>query len=137
MYSPPLHARWIIDGMGTIQALKPEKTYKDYFYKVLNNAMPKKGYQPSSLEIIMDNYISNSTENGTRGRRGDRSTRIHITGLGQKMPETDDCWHDLLSNSDNKTDLIKLFAEYLKSDEVRKMFNVPVFFTRKEKNLQN
>ena len=49
------------------------------------------------------------------------------------MPETDDSWHDLLSNPDNKTDMIKLFAEYLKSDEVRKMFNVPVFFTEKEK----
>ena len=49
------------------------------------------------------------------------------------MPETDDSWHGLLSNSDNKTDLIKLFAEYLKSDEVRKMFNIPVFFTEKEK----
>ena len=29
--------------------------------------------------------------------------------------------------------MIKLFAEYLKSDEVREMFNVPVFFTEKEK----
>ena len=56
-----------------------------------------------------------------------------ITGLGQKMPETDDSWHDLLSNSDNKTDLIKLFAEYLKSDEVRKIFNVPVFSQRRKK----
>ena len=80
----------------------------------------------------MDNYISNSTKNGTRERR-DRSTRIHITGLGQKMPETDDSCHDLLSNSDNKTDLIKLFAEYLKSDEVRKMFHVPVFSQRRKK----
>ena len=60
------------------------------------------------------------------------STRIHIRGLGQKMPETDGSWHDLLNNSDNETDLIKLFAEYLKSNEIRKMFNVPVFFTEKE-----
>ena len=85
----------------------------------------------------MDNYIANSTKNGTRERRGDRSTRIHIIGLGQKMPETDDSWHDLLSNSDNKTDLIKLFAEYLKSDLKLEKCSMFQFFHSEGKNLQN
>ena len=91
--------------------------------------MPKREYHPKALEIIMDTYIPHSTKSGTREDRGETGTRIHITGLGQKMPDTENSWNSLLSNSVNKTDLIKLFVVYLKSDEVRNKFSVPVTVT--------
>ena len=59
------------------------------------------------------------------------STRIHIRGLGLKMPETDGSWHDLLNNSDNETDLIKLFAEYLKCNEIR-IYDTPCVVRSKD-----
>ena len=70
--------------------------------------MPRNEFQPTRLEIVMDNYIACSTKNGTRASRGDKGNRIYITGFGQKMPDTEDSWNSLLNNSDNKLDLISL-----------------------------
>ena len=95
--------------------------------------MSKKEYQPLALEIIMDNYIKHSTKEGTREKRGDKSIRVHIKGLGQKMPLCETSWHGLLSNSENKMDLIRLFVEYLKSDEIRSKFTIPVTVTKADK----
>jgi len=81
--------------------------------------MPKRHLQPLRLEKITDVYISISTKHGTRESRGENTTRIHISAFGQKMPDTETSWQSLLSNSENKIDLLLLFAEYLKSEDVR------------------
>ena len=99
MRCPPMKASWIIDCMAIIRPAKPERTYKDFFKKILSSMMPRREYQALTLEIITDTYIQQSTKHGTREARGEESTRIHITGLGQLMPDTDKSWQGLLCNS--------------------------------------
>ena len=87
-----MKARWIIDCMAIIRPATPERTYKYFFKKILSSMMPRREYQALTLEIITDTYIQQSTKHGTREARDEKSTRIHITGLGQLMPDTDKSW---------------------------------------------
>ena len=69
----------------------------------------------------------------TRRKRGKLSTRVYITGLGQKMRQGNS-WRSLLNNNDNENDLIHLFVLFLKLDDVRTKLAYPVVVTEKEKN---
>ena len=76
----------------------------------------------TSLEIIMDIYVEFGVKEGTRRQRGgEPGPRTFISGLQQKIPQGDK-WLSLLSNGENKTDLIHLFVNFLKIYEK----NVPI-----------
>ena len=92
---------------------------------------PPKDSSPKLIEIIMDNYLANSIKESTRQKRGD-GQRVFITGLGQTMPQGVN-WQSLLSNNENKTDLIHCFVEYLKQPAVRSIFKVPIIITEKDR----
>ena len=128
----PIGAKWIVDGMAIVRSAKPESTYLEYFRKLLIIFLPPRYSQPLTVEIIMDNYIEHSAKECTRRKRGEQSTRIHITGFGQKMPQGNS-WQNLLKNGENKTDLIHMFVEYLKLESTRKEFTIPLIVTEKEK----
>ena len=62
---------------------------------------PNSEFDPVSVHIVLDKYISNSTKSGTRKMRSnDSSIRLFITGLGQFMPQTQNEWKGALSNND-------------------------------------
>ena len=90
--------------------------------------MPAKDANAISVEIIMDKYLENSVKGCTRKKHGDQSTRVHITGLAQKIP-TVNRWRELLHNNENKTNLIEMFVKYLKTSAVRQNISVPLIVT--------
>ena len=85
--------------MAIIRATKPEATYGDF----LSHACHQKMQMP---------YLENSVIGCTRKKRGDQSTRVHITGFAQKLP-TVNRWREILHNNQNKTNLIEMFVKYL------------------------
>ena len=114
----PLGAVWITDGMSYVQSLPAEPTYGEYFEKLLCRMMPPEEYCANQLIIVMDTYLRFSAKEDTRNKRGENGARVHITGFGQHMPK-ETAFRELLSNSDNKTDLIRLFVSYLKTESVK------------------
>ena len=97
-----------------IRSQPPERTYKDFFDKILERMNPNSEFDPVSVHIVLDKYISNSTKSGTRKMRSnDSSIRLFITGLGQFMPQTQNEWKGALSNNDTKRNLFSLFTSYV------------------------
>ena len=125
------NAKWIFDGMAIVRSVKPSTTYEEFFKCMLLPFTPPKDSSPKLIEIIMDNYLANSIKESTRQKRGD-GQRVFITGLGQTMPQGVN-WQSLLSNNENKTDLIHCFVEYLKQPAVRSIFKVPIIITEKDR----
>ena len=117
--------------MAAVRVVKPEATNLEFFQKLLKLVTPPKEARALAVEIIMDTYLNESCKSSTRRKRGKESTRVHITGLGQKMPHGNG-WISLLNNDENKTYLIKLFVTFMKSDEVKQWLTIPFVVTEKD-----
>ena len=127
--NPPKNARWIIDGMALMRAVKCKKTYKLFFDSLIKFSSPNTAHQPKSIEFVNEIYRSVSAKNGTRGNRGEESRRVTLTGIEQNMLSGKE-WLEFFHNIENKEDLISLFATYLKSEDWVSQ-TTPVYFTRK------
>ena len=116
----PRDAQWVIDGMAAIRLVPPRSTYEEWFKTLVKPITPPAEARATSLKIIMDTYVELSVKEGTRRQPGDEpGLRTFISGLQQKMPQGDK-WLSLLSNGENKTDLIHLFVN--SSKYMKKMF---------------
>ena len=100
--------------MAAIRSVPPSGTHEEWFKTLVKFIAPPAEARVTSLEIIMDTYVEFSVKEGTRRQRGgEPGPRTFISGLQQKMPQGDK-WLSLLSNGENKTDLIHLFVNFLK-----------------------
>ena len=115
-YVCPKSAVWIYDAAKFIRCQPPERTYQQFFDKILERMIPPKNVYSLSVHIVLDKYVNNSTKSGARQMRGEiNSTRLFITGLGQFMPSTIDEWKSALSNNQTKQNLFSLFTRYVLS----------------------
>ena len=95
--------------MAAFRSVKSKDTYEDWLVQMIKFLTPPANANAHSLDIIMDNYIERSVEEGTQqNRAGDPGPR-NITGFHQKMPQLQR-WLQLLNNGDNKNELISLYV---------------------------
>ena len=105
---------WIYDVGKVVRTQPPEKTYREYFNKILKKMTPPIEANAIAVHLSVDKYIEDSTKSSARANRGENeSARSIITGFGQLMPTIIDVWNNALSNSSTKKTLYALFAKYL------------------------
>lgn len=81
------NARWLVDGMATMWALKPKNSYLEWLQVlVFNFIQPPKGSNPLRVEILNDTYVERSNKEGVREIRREMFQRIHIEGFEHKLP---------------------------------------------------
>ena len=90
-------------------------------------------YKPRDFTctIIFGSYNSTSIKQLTRIKRGQTDRTVYITSLMQKMPTRDD-WGKFLNNGENKSQLVKVIADYYKSKSIREKLKYPLV-THEEK----
>ena len=67
-------------------------------------------------------YIPRSVKEGTRRQRSTSpGPNVHAIGLHQKMLHTEG-WERYLSNTENKSNFIALFAKFLKSENMKNLY---------------
>ena len=69
----------------------------------------------SEVHIVNDTYLEKRAKNDTRKKRGEPGPRVHLEGYDQNMLQGSK-WHEFLHRNENKTDLIRLIARFLKED---------------------
>ena len=131
----PENARWLIDGIAAMRCVKARDTYKEWLLALLKFSTPPFQSHPLSVEIINDTYRKESVKSGTRLRRGEESSRIHIQGYDQKMLQGN-AWNSVFNNIENKTELVELAANFFQTEEGRKSLSVPLIFTCGENTLE-
>ena len=62
----PKNASWIVDGMGAVRALKPQKAYKAWIEGLLKFITPREIAEALSAGMVNDTYPRVSTKNGVR-----------------------------------------------------------------------
>ena len=112
---PPKPAVWIVDGTAAVRSLKPKPTYRAWMKSLIKFVTPNDEMNASELHIVNDTYLDKSVKNDTRKKRGQPGPRVHLEGYDQNMLQGSK-WHDFLHQNDNKTDLIRLIARFLKED---------------------
>ena len=81
--------------------------------------------KPKHYKISMDTYVEFSAKEGTRRQcGGEPGPTPLISDLHQIMTQSDK-WLSLLSNGENKIDLIHLFVNFLKKYELKHNY-VPI-----------
>ncbi len=129
--SCPQNARWLIDGMAAMRSIKPKATYRDWLVSLLKFTLPRDDRDPIRVEIVNDTYYKESVKSGTRDKRGEQGRRVHVQGFDQEMLKRNE-WLSFFHNIENKTDLIRVAANFLRSQEAKKHICVPLLFTDKE-----
>ena len=124
--TPPHSASWIVDTMSVIRTMKPEKTFKDFFRKLMNIVSPPSSYQPKRLELVNDVYKNSSIKSMTRLKRGENAQRTHVNSIQQNMLKGNDWKGIFFNNNDNKNDLLHQISEFLKEVDVRNQLQIPV-----------
>ena len=82
---PPNEARWIIDTMSVMKAIKVKETYKEWFKTVIKFTLPSGSLKPLLIQYVNDVYRGISAKNFPRDERGQSETRVHLQRLKQKM----------------------------------------------------
>ena len=121
----PHNASWIVDTMSIIRTMKPEKTFKDFFRKLMNIVSPPSSFQPKRLELVNDVYKNRSIKSMARLKRGENAQRTHVNSIQQNILKGND-WTKCFKNNDNKNDLLHQISEFLKEVDVRNQLQIPV-----------
>ena len=121
----PHNASWIVDTMSIIRTMKPEKTFKDFFRKLMNIVSPPSSFQPKRLELVNDVYKNRSIKSMARLKRGENAQRTHVNSVQQNILKGND-WTKCFKNNDNKNDLLHQISEFLKEVDVRNQLQIPV-----------
>ena len=128
--APPLKARWIVDNMALVRAMKPKKTIAEWMKGFLKFARPSDKYDPLTMELVNDRYEKESAKWGAREGRGEESRRVHIGGFETNMLQGNE-WAEFFHNIENKEDLIAVMAKYIMFHESEET-TLPIIFTEKE-----
>ena len=129
----PKNASWIVDGMGAVRALKPQKIYETWIEGLLKFITPLEITEALSTGMVNDTYPKLSAKNGVRIQRGEEFVRTHVEGIGQQMPNGIR-WQEFLKNGENKEQLIKLVKEYALSAKGKKLVWKPFLITSGDRN---
>ena len=119
----PQNARWLIDGMAAMRSIKPKPTYREWLINLLRLVTPRDNLIPIDLEIINNTYYQESVKICTRSVRGEESRRVHVQGFDKEMLKGNE-WLAFFHNIENKTDLIKMAANFFKSEDGKKQLSV-------------
>ena len=77
--STPLNeARWIINTMTVMRAIKVKETYKEWLKNVTKLTLPSSSLRPLPIEYVNDMYQGISAKNCSRDERGQYETRVHL-----------------------------------------------------------
>ena len=88
--TPPHKASWMVDTMSIIRTMKPEKTFKDFFKKLMSIVSPPSSYQPKRLELVNDVYKNRSIKSMTRLKREENAQRTQVNSIQQNMLKEND-----------------------------------------------
>lgn len=108
--SNPLVQCIVLDGAAIVQMLNPgkAKTFLDYASQVFMPFIESQLSKVSRLDIVWDQYWSDSLKSATRVKRGSGS-RQHVL-LMSTLPSR---WQDFLHVNENKADLFALLSKYV------------------------
>ena len=97
-------ARWIIDTMSVIRAIKVKETYKEWLKTVIKFTLPSSSLKALSIEYVNNMYRGTGAKNCSRDERGRCEIRVHLQNLA------------FFDNIKNKQHLFSLFVIYLCAD---------------------
>ena len=112
---------YIYDGNALSQSLTNlPNTFEELAEKVFT-ALPK----TERIDVVTDTCKENAITNAERSRRGN-SKKLLFSGSKTRIPRD---WKGLLSNNENKTQLIKLIqSEWCKPKYANLLFNRRIFY---------
>ena len=100
---------FIVDMIAIIRYMNDiPDTYENLAWNFLK--MLPKGY--ARVDVVADSYFSNSIKNNARSKRGN-SAKVIVSSNKSKIPRD---FQAFLLNGENKTSLIKLIFETIKSN---------------------
>ena len=97
-----------------IRTLKPDKTYNDYYEKIINFVTPHSSLQPKEIHMVCDTYVIEGIKESIRRRKGTSGPKVSIQGFGQHMIKGIQ-WQDFLSNNVSREELIDSFLHQKRS----------------------
>ena len=109
--TPPNEARWIIDTMSVITAIRVKETYKGRLKTDIKFTLPSSILKPLAV-YVDDMYQGISAKNCSRDERRQSGTRVHLQSLQQKMLSNKE-WLAFFHHIKNKQHLLSLFVTYL------------------------
>ena len=111
----------IYDSMAVIRSVPSQPTWEDLF-KILIKVYKLK--ESTETILVFDNYTDELEYSLKEQERSDRAgstapLRTNIGEISQEMPQGKN-YHEFLSNTKNKSQLLKTFTEYLTHENTRK-----------------
>ena len=128
----PKGCTWLIDGVAAVQTVKPQKTYKQFFKKLIKFIEPPPSSEPKLVGMINDTYDINSMKKGTRRSRGTGRIKVSIGGVEQHMLKGLQ-WKEFLHSSDNKEELLSTLVNYVISEDGISFLLYPFIISCKDK----
>ena len=94
---PPLHAHWIIDGMGKVREISPCNTWEEFVISFLWHCMPSPETNAVMLTLTMDVYVNDSVKGAAQAGNNTHVKHIKISSEHQSMPKGKE-WLDFLQD---------------------------------------
>ena len=105
--------------MAAMMVLRPQKTYLDWVTELMRYILPAKKANETSLDTVMDVHKEKIVKEGVKQQKGNKTRpRVHVLISPQKMPQGE-ASQRLLSNDNNRNNLISFFVKFEKSPEIK------------------
>ena len=105
--------------MVAMMVLRPQKTYLDWVIELMRYILPAKKANETSLDTVMDVHKEKIVKEGVKQQKGNKTRpRVHVLISPQKMPQGE-ASQRLLSNDNNRNNLISFFVKFEKSPEIK------------------
>ena len=105
--------------MAAMMVLRPRKTYLDWVIELMRYILLAKKANESSLDTVMDVHKEKIVKEGVKQQKGNKTRpRVHVLISPQKMPQGE-ASQRLLSNDNNRNNLISIFVKFEKSPEIK------------------
>ena len=92
-------ASWLVDGMATVQALKPKKRYGELIESLLRFISPTAAAEAALVAMVNDIDEQFIVKSVTRKLRGDKVPRTFVEGYDKHMPSGMK-WHEFLRKNE-------------------------------------
>ena len=105
--------------MAAMMVLRPQKTFLDWVAELMRYILPAKKANETSLDTVMDVHKEKIVKEGVKQQKGNKTRpRVHVLISPQKMPQGE-ASQRLLSNDNNRNNLISFFVKFEKSPEIK------------------
>ena len=105
--------------MAAMMVLRQRKAYLDWVIELMRYILPAKKANETSLDTVMDVHKEKIVKEGVKQQKGNKTRpRVHVLISPQKMPQGE-ASQRLLSNDNNRNNLISFFVKFEKSPEIK------------------